>query len=409
MNIDSISARYIALAFAIEAHVEGFVDAYFGPPELKTPGAPRDPGAIAAELDALGTEVAASDYPAQRKGYLAAQLRAMQATARRLAGEQLSYADEVRACFDIEPVFTPESVFEAANAELDALVPGHGTLPERMEAWRRSFEVSPEVGRQLIDAIAAEARRRTEALVALPPGDEVRFELVSDKPWSGYNWYLGGSRSLVEINTDLPLKANALLDLVCHEAYPGHHTEHALKEQLLFRERGWGEQAIQLINTPECVIAEGIATLATSTIFGDEALPWAAEQLYPLAGITGDPEREARIAKAQWNLRALSANAAMLLHERGADPEEVVAYIRRYGLRSEREARQSLRFISTPLWRTYSFTYFVGRGLLEAWIGQGDRRERFVRLLTEQVYPSMLASEGMGYGAQGLVQLPGSS
>jgi hypothetical protein len=327
----------------------------------------------------------------------------MQATARRLAGEQLAYADEVRACFDIEPVFTPESVFEAANAELDALVPGHGALPERMEAWRRSFEVSPEVGRQLIDAIAAEARRRTEALVALPPGDEVRFELVSDKPWSGYNWYLGGNRSLVEINTDLPLKANALLDLVCHEAYPGHHTEHALKEQLLFRERGWGEQAIQLINTPECVIAEGIATLATSMIFDDEALPWAAEQLYPLAGITGDPEREARIAKAQWNLRALSANAAILLHERGADPEEVVAYIRRYGLRSEREARQSLRFISTPLWRTYSFTYFVGRSLLADWIGQGDRRERFVRLLTEQVYPSMLASEGTGYGAQGLL------
>jgi len=390
MSIDSISQRYIEIAFDLEAHVEGFVDAYFGPPELRQRPKRRLPDVIVAEIDALRAAIAASDYPAQRKGYLDVQLRAMAATARRLAGEALSYADEVRACFDIELVYTPEALFDAANAELEELLPGAGPLAERMAAWRHSFEVSPELARQLIDLIAAEARRRTAAMIALPEGDEVRFELVRDKPWSGYNWYLGGARSLVEINTDLPLKANALLDLVCHEAYPGHHTEHALKERRLYQERGWGEQAIQLINTPECVIAEGIATLAADMIFGDEALSWAAENLYPLAGITGDPEREARIGKAQWSLRALSGNAAIMLHAQGADPEEVLRYIMRYGLRSEREARQSLRFIQTPLWRTYTFTYFVGRSLLGAWIARGDRHERFTQLLTEQVYPSML-------------------
>ena len=391
MSIDSISQRYIEIAFDLEAHVEGFVDAYFGPPELRQRPERRLPDAIVAEIDALRAAIAASDYPAQRKGYLDVQLRGMAATARRLAGEALSYADEVRACFDIEPVYTPEAVFEAANAELEELLPGVGPLAERMAAWRHSFEVSPDMARQLIDLIAAEARRRTVAMIALPEGDEVRFELVRDKPWSGYNWYLGGARSLVEINTDLPLKANALLDLVCHEAYPGHHTEHALKERRLYQERGWGEQAIQLINTPECVIAEGIATLAADMIFGDEALAWAAENLYPLAGITGDPEREARIGKAQWSLRALSGNAAIMLHAQGGDADEVVRYIMRYGLRSEREARQSLRFIQTPLWRTYTFTYFVGRSLLGHWIARGDRHTRFTQLLTEQVYPSMLA------------------
>lgn len=393
MSIDSISGRYIGLAFDIEAHVEGFVDAYFGPPELRERPGRREPAEIVAELAALRGEVAAGDYPAQRKGYLDVQLRGMETTARRLAGEPIGYADEVRGCFDIEPVWTPESVFEGANAELEELLPGDGPLADRMAAWRRGFEVSPEVARTMIDRIAAEARRRSAELAALPAGDEVRFELVSDKPWSGYNWYLGGGRSLVEINTDLPIKANALLDLVCHEAYPGHHTEHALKEQLLYHERGWGEQAIQLINTPECVVSEGIATLAADIIFGADAHAWAAEQLYPLAGIQGDPEREARIAAAQWSLRALSANAATLLHERGADPEAVVQYIMRYGLRTEREARQSLRFIATPLWRTYSFTYFVGRQILSAWLAQGDRRERFVRLLTEQLYPSFFSAE----------------
>ncbi|NTV64625.1 MAG: hypothetical protein HGA65_13990, partial [Oscillochloris sp.] len=340
----------------------------------------------------LRAQVRASDYPPQRKGYLEVQLRGMQTTARRLAGEPIAYRDEVRACFDIEPTATPEMVFEAANAELEDLLPGSGDLAGRLATWRRSFEVSPEIARQMIDRIAAEARIRTAKLIALPPGDAVEVALVGDKPWSGYNWYLGQGRSLVEINTDLPIRASALLDLVCHEAYPGHHTEHALKEQLLYRERGWGEQAIQLINVPECVISEGIATLAADQIFGDEAYTWAAEQIYPLGGISGDPEREARIARAQWNLRALSGNAALLLHEQGADPEDVVRYIMRYGLRSEREARQSLRFISTPLWRTYTFTYYVGRDLLGRWLAEGDRRARFKQLLTEQVYPSMLAA-----------------
>jgi hypothetical protein len=334
--------------------------------------------------------VRASGYPAQRKSYLEAQLRGMETTARRLAGEPIGYRDEVRACFDIEPAHTPEAAFEAANAELEALLPGTGDLAGRLAAWRRGLEVAPAVARQMIAVIAAEARARTAGLIALPAGDAVRFELVSDKPWAGYNWYLGDMRSLVEINTDLPIRADRLIDLVCHEAYPGHHTEHALKEQRLYRERGWGEQAIQLINVPECVISEGIATLAADMVFGDDASTWAAEHIYPLAGITGDPERETRIAAAQWTMRAISGNAALLLHEQGADPEEVVAYIMRYGLRSEREARQSLRFISTPLWRTYTFTYYVGRELLGRWLAAGNRNERYVTLLTEQVYPSML-------------------
>jgi hypothetical protein len=249
--MDVLSQRYIALAFAIEAHVEGFVDAYFGPPELKQASQPLPPGELVNALADLANAVQASDYPARRKGYLQAQLRAMHATARKLAGEELPYRDEVRLLFDIEPIFTPETVFEEAIAALDEQLPGTGSINERMEAWKKRFEVAPEVARQMIDLINAEARRRTADLVALPADEGVEFALVSDKPWSGYNWYLGNNRSLVEINTDLPIRANNLLNLICHEAYPGHHTEHALKEQHLYRERGWGEHTIQLINTPE--------------------------------------------------------------------------------------------------------------------------------------------------------------
>jgi hypothetical protein len=329
----------------------------------------------------------------------------MLATCRRLAGDELPYREEVQDCFDILPERTPEATFGAAIAELDALLPGDGDVPARMIAWRDRYVIPVETARRVIDLIADETRRRTAAFVALPPGESVEFAFVQDQPWSGYNWYLGDARSRVEINTDTPIRAHQLAGLVAHEAYPGHHTEHALKEIHLYRERGYGEHAIQLLNTPECVISEGIATLAESVIFTPEELAeWLAAEVYPAAGVSGDPEREAAIFRAQRALRAVGANAALLLHEAGASEDEVVAYLMRYGLRPEAEARHSLSFIRDPLWRAYIFTYHVGRDLLGAWLDAApaaERPARFRTLLTEQIAPSQVrawVAEGNGNG-----------
>jgi hypothetical protein len=392
--MDELSRRYIALAFGIERHLPGFVDAYFGPPEPREAalaGDPAPPQALREQAQRLAADVAASDYARRRRDYLAAQLRAMDAVCRKLAGEPLSYEEEVRACFDVEPVRVPDERFAQAVEELEALLPGSGPVAERLQRWRGQFAVAPQTARILVDVIAHEAARRTTTLLALPEGEEVGFELVQDKPWSGYNWYLGGYRSRVELNTDLPLYANALVALICHEAYPGHHTEHAVKERDFYRAQGFGEHSIQLIAAPECLISEGIAMLADSVVFpGDELYRWQAEALYPLAGIAGDPETERRIAQAGRELRALSANAALMLHADGALEGEVLTYIQRYGLRTEQEARQALRFIADPLWRAYVWTYHSGRDLLGRWLRLGDPQERFRMLLGEQLTPSLV-------------------
>jgi hypothetical protein len=395
--LDALSEEYVALAFGIERLVPGYVDAYFGPPAVKEAalaGDPPAPAALVKRAETLAARVGEGGFSDGHTRYLTAQVRAMAATCRRLAGEDLSYLDEVRACFDIEPERTPEVTFNDAIAELDELLPGGGDVHARMTAWRATYEVSPETARAMIDVIAAETRRRTAAFVDLPPGEAVEFAFVANQPWSGYNWFLGDARSRVDINTDNPIRAHELSGLIAHEAYPGHHAEHALKEQLLYRQRGYGEHAIQLINTPECVISEGIATLAESVIFTPEDLAsWLAETVYPAAGVSGDPVREAAIRRAQRALRPVSANAALLLHHEGATEEEVVAYLMRYGLRPEPEARHSLSFIADPLWRAYIFTYHAGRDLLGRWLDAapaGERQDRFRTLLTEQIAPSQV-------------------
>ena len=264
-DLDDLSRRYVELAFGIERHNEGTVDAYVGPPELKETalaGAKPSPQDLLDRAASLLADVETADLPPSRTDYLTAQVRGLQTQCRKLTGEEIPYREEVRLCFDIDPVKTPETVYDEAIAALGDALPGEGDIAGRMIAWRERFEVPVETARLMIDVILDEARRRAQVFAPLPDGEDIEISMVSDKPWSGYNWYLGGCRSLVEINTDLPIQANRLLDLVCHEGYPGHHTEHAIKEQALYRQPGYGEHAIQLINTPECVISEGIATLA---------------------------------------------------------------------------------------------------------------------------------------------------
>ena len=399
--IDSTIGEYLSLALAMERVFPGFVDGYHGPPALKEAvEAGPEPAAeeLLARAEALHDAIAGAGLDAGRTAFLTAQTRAMVAVCRMLTGETLPYTEEVATLFDIEPAHTPEAVFDAAITELDGLLPGTGDVRARMVEWRNRTIVTPEMARQLIDRIADETRRRTEQLLDLPLVESVEFAMVQDQPWSGYNWFLGGGKSRVEINTDLPIRASGLLDLIAHEAYPGHHTEHALKEHDLYRKQGFGEYAIQLINTPECVISEGIATLASSFIFAEgEGERWMAEEIYPLASIPADPEREHRIGTASSALRAVGANAALLMHDEGASDDEVVEYFMRYGLDDEERARHRLGFIKSPLWRAYIFTYHAGRDLLGAWLNQAtdnaDRTARIRTLMLEPITPGVIAGE----------------
>jgi len=397
-TLDPVARHYVTLAFGIERHLPGYVDAYHGPAEVREEALAGDAPAPAALLDAaraLAMKIAEADIPETRVGFLTSQAEAMIATCRQLAGEELSYRNEVKACFDIEPVKTPEAIYQEAIAALDQLLPGEGEVAARMTAWRQQFIVTPDQAETITARALPELRRRTAAIVDLPPGEAIEFRFVEDKPWSGYNWYLGDAQSRVEINTDLPLDADRYVNLLCHEAYPGHHVEHSMKERLLYREQGYGEQAIQLLNTPQSVISEGIATLAEGEIFPvNERFQFRAEQIYPAVGLTGDAEREAAIHEAGEALRSVSGNAALLLHDEGWGEAEVLAYLQAYGLRPEAEARQQLRFLTDPLARSYIFTYHIGADLLGAWLDAApseERAQRFRILLTEQVYPSVVA------------------
>lgn len=396
-TIDSFGTEYLRIAFGVERHFPGFIDAYVGPQELRAEADMAPPPTLAdllARTRALHEQLPAQGYPETRRDYLDKQLTAIAMVLRKLQGETVPYREEVAACFDIEIDLEPEETFAAAIAELEEIVPGRGPILERMNDWRDQYIIDNTTARAGFDLLLNETRNRTLDIVELPAGEEIELSFVVDKPWSGYNWYLGNAKSLVEINVDLPLRALTMTDLTAHEGYPGHHTEHSLKDRELYQKRGYAEHAIHLINTPECVISEGIATVAEAQIFpGEEGIVFKSQVLYPAMGVQGDAEREERIDALFGKLRAVAGNAAMLRHEQGASEAEVIDYLMCWELTPKERAERRFRFLDDPLWRPYIFTYFVGHDLMLDFIGQGPRDQqidRFRYTLTEQITPSWL-------------------
>src|SRR5438045_6105683 len=143
-------------------------------------------------------------------------------------------------------------------------------------------------------------RERTDTMFGLPEGEHVDFELVTNQPWSGFNYFLGDLQSRVAINTDLPVLSNTLSHLVAHESYPGHHTEHTRKEVGLVRRRRQLEETIFLVGTPQCLLAEGLADLGIEVVVGPDPevlAAFTASHLGPLS-VPFDDEVAAVVARA---------------------------------------------------------------------------------------------------------------
>jgi len=96
-------------------------------------------------------------------------------------------------------------------------------------------------------------------------------------------------------------------------------------------------------------------------------------------------------------LNRVRQDAAIMLHDRGADPDEVTGHLQRWALVSADRAAQQLRFLTDPLWRAYISTYVEGFDLLSSWLAarpaEQSVADRFVRLLDEPLTPAGITAE----------------
>lgn len=400
--MDEIGRDYVLLGLGLGELQEGIVDAYYGPPELREQATARHagPDVLAAEANALRARVNSEGMEEHRRRWLDRQLIGLETLARRIGGEEMSYVHEVERCFDAAPEPTPPEAYAMLRRQLDDLLPHGGTLHERLEARDARLTVPPQHVAGILDWLVTEIRSLSAEYFPAPEGESLSVSLVTNEPWGAYNWYDGNLSSRIEVNTDLPIRAHAFVGLLTHETFPGHHLEHSWKEQRLFRERGLVEVSVQLINTPEAYISEGLAEVGGKLLVSAERWQALLVSIGERAGIaisTAAAEREWQINQALSALHGSGGDAALQLHAGGGSRDQVRRFLVDDVLRSPEQAEKSLEFITHPLWRTYVFCYGGGLELLGRWCAAaGDppaQRERFFRLLTEQLTPSGIAEE----------------
>ncbi len=400
MESDLLIREYLMLGLRFDRIEDGYVDSFTGDPQLRRAVADEpapEPSALAGNaewlLAALPGVPRDGGFTDQRADFIAAHLRALACAARKFAGADIGFVDEVRAYFDVEITRGDEDRYRAAHAQLDDALPGPGPLADRMAAHRKAEEIPPDRVEEAIEAFSSALRDIVRARYPLPEQETVVYEVVTDKPWSGFNYYEGGYRSRVAVNADLRQPMSHLPRLVAHESYPGHHTEHCRKEARLVEGLGQSEQTIFLVNTPQCLMAEGLADLALHAAVGPGWGRWAQE-IYADLGLRFDGERAEAVAAASAGLAEVRQDAALMLHDENRDSDDVAAFLRRWMLVDDVRARQTLKFLCSPLWRAYTSTYVEGYRLLRAWLD--DRpdgvglSERFGRLLDEPLIPSAL-------------------
>jgi hypothetical protein len=399
-RVDDIAQRYLLLGLRLERHIPGFVDSYIGPPELREavaaepPTAPQelhDEAMAIDELAAAGSDDAAGR---RRRDWLHAQLRAIRALARQASGEEIGYVDLVEQLFDVRVAPIPEERFAAARNRLDAALPGQGSLAERYRSWSRRLEVPAD---RLLNVLRTSAERFHRAACRdfdVPPDEAIEWEAAQEQPWNAEATFLGGGRTRIRVNLDLPRDVVTAARVAAHEAYPGHHLDNITKERTLVREAGLGEATLRTLNTPELLIAEGLASVGREVVMSDLELGDELRRIARDAGLdTGLAALGAPVATAVLELNGAFANAALLLHAEGVPPPDVRDYLVETTVQGPEMIDHAMRALADPIGRTYEFAYSEGTRLVRAWLEVQGQTSGFARLLAEQHTPSGLAAD----------------
>jgi hypothetical protein len=401
-QLDSVAEPFVKLVLAMGKHDPDYVDAYYGPPEWRTQA--DSANLSLAAIDSLAANLIAraratpepqDEMARLRRSYLTTQLGALAARVSMLSGKKLTFDEESRALYDAVAPTHKESDFQQIIDSLGALLPGTGPVNERYDRYRNRFVIPAAKLDTVFRTAIRECKARTVPHISLPPGEEFRLEYVTGKSWSGYNWYQGNYRSLIQVNTDLPIHIERAVDLACHEGYPGHHVYNALLEHHLVKQRGWVEYSVYPLFSPQSLIAEGTANYGIDMAFpGSERLEYERRELWPLAGL--DPsgaEQYYRVLALTERLSYAGNEAARRYLNGEITAADAAAWLNRYALFSPARAEQRVRFIDQ--YRSYVINYNLGKDMARTFVERAGtdpakRWDAFESILTSPRLPSDL-------------------
>jgi hypothetical protein len=405
-SLNRIAETYTKLVLAVGQYDADYVDAYFGPKEWLVEAKAKKQSLDAImqtarpliiQLEELNSRHK-EDILQLRHQYLKKQIASLIARVEVLNGKKLSFDEEAKAYYDVEPPTFREEHFQKIVAELDTLVPGKGSIPERVENYRRQFTIAPDTLDKVFSAAIYECRMRTKKYIILPENETFRLEYVHNKSWSGYNWYKGNNESLIQINTDLPIFMERAVDIAAHEGYPGHHVYNCLLETAFARKFGWVEFTVYPLFSSQSLIAEGTANFGIEVAFpGKERMEFERDRLFSLARLDkNQAENYSQVQALVAKLSYADNEAARRYLDGEFSREDTAQWLVNYTLMSPERAQQRTRFFDQ--YRSYVINYNFGLDMVKQYIvrrgGTEDkpakRWEEFTKLISSPRLPSGL-------------------
>jgi hypothetical protein len=404
----AVAEQYVKLVLAVGQHDADYVDAFYGPAEWRkeAEAAKASLADVDARAAAAEKELAAITYKPDprdaemwtlRRQYLTRQLAALRSRVAMLQGRKMTFDEESQALYDAVAPTIPEAEFERVLTELSAKLPGEGSLIERYDRFKQAF-IIPK-GR--LDRVFQEAIRGCRSRMPsfnLPMEERFTVEYVTNKSWSGYNWYQGNFKSLIQVNTDLPIYIDRAIDLACHEGYPGHHVYNALLEKNLVKDRGWIEYTVYALFSPQSLIAEGTANYGIEVAFSPaDRVSFERDVLFPIAGLDVTRVAEYYSVLALVDRLSYAGNEAARQYLDGRiDRAAAIAWLEKYAMYTRPRAEQRLKFIEQ--YRSYVINYNLGKDLVRAYVERKMGRDKtplrrwreFAALLSSPRLPSGL-------------------
>lgn len=370
MSLNPLAEQYVKLVLGIGLHHPHYVDAYYGPSDWQ-PTTKEPLEAIQQQVTELVDtlkKTTPSESETLRYTFLIKQSESILTFINVISGNAPKFDEESLALYDAISPNETESEFDNVLLELENLVPGDGSLSERMVAFNAQFEIPKSKLDDVFKAAVARSREITKQFIPLADNENFQLEYVTDQIWSGYNWYKGDNFSLIQMNTDFPIYISRAVDLAAHEGYPGHHVFNSLMEKHLVNEKGWMEYCVYPLFSPMSLLAEGSANYGIEVVFPKpERMVFEKEVLFVLAGLdVSQAERYYQVQTLMQKLSYADNMVAKRLLDGEISEQHAVDLLVKYTLVSKARATQRLGFIKAN--RAYVLNYNLGQDIVKAYI-----------------------------------------
>jgi hypothetical protein len=382
---DDAVRQYIRLCVALGDHDPNSLDYYYGPPEWVADVRAHPPKL--AEIKQASLDLMARLPSTPRQDFLIGQLRAMATRVDLLRGIRPSFDQEADALFGLEPVREPQQAWlDAIRTEIEALLPGKGTLGDRYAAFDQRFVIPDDKIAAVMERALQGCRERSLAHLHLPPGEHIKVEYVSNRPWNAFSRYQGHFQSLIQVNVDFAMTVDRALQVACHEGYPGHHAYNSMQDAQLVQREGQLELMVQPTFSPQSFVSEALATYAVEVAFPEEErLAFERDALFPLVALDKkQAELYTRVSRLVDQLEAVEPGIARDYLDGKLEWSRAGSALEDRALMAHTEA--TLKYLNE--FRTYMLTYTVGTEMVRKCMGEaagGDPWRLYEAMITGSI------------------------